>query len=291
MMRVADLSKEWQLELHMPEQRMGFVEEAQQELYGKMRAELKKLLLEQKGAASPNVLADATTSNAVVPQVENAADSAIAPTGELPQTPVSGTAPAATDSADAPAAEALAIDPLEAEVDAELAKIPDEQLHDRWSQWAKEKFDAELREKFKDETDEAVKAKLDEVLRQPNYEIAWETLARWISNEENVDLKEKLSSVEPLKFIDDENVTFQLGSDSTKTLKGRIKEIYKSAEVRSDEGNTVLIKVAIDKSQIRDLRPGAGVTAKIKCGRRSLGYAWLHEVFTFIQTKIIFRYF
>jgi multidrug efflux pump subunit AcrA (membrane-fusion protein) len=298
MMRIVDLSKEWQLELHMPDQRVGFVVKAQQELYGKMRAELKKLLLQQKRAESPNVSAEAATSNAVVPQADSAVNSALAPTGVPPQVPESSPAPSgdspppsANNPADAPATEVPAIDPLEAEVDAELAKIPDERLHDRWSQWAKGKFDAELREKFKDETDEAVKAKLDEVLRQSNYEIAWETLAAWKSTEENAEVKKILSAVEPLKFLDDENVTFILGSESTTTLKGRIKEISKSAEVRSDEGNTVLIKVAIDKSQIPNLVPGAGVTAKIKCGRTSLGYAWLHEVFTFIQTKIIFRYF
>jgi hypothetical protein len=287
MMRVADLSKEWELELHMPEQRVGFVIKAQNELYEKMRKELKKLLLEQKRADSPTVPTDATASNAP--------DSAMSPGAEAPANnpPQSSDSPAtpADNPADAPAPETPAVDPLQAEVDAELAKIPDEQLHDRWSQWAKGKTDAELREKFKDETDEAVKAKLDDVLRQPNYELAKETLAAWKSNEENAEVKEKLSSIEPLKFLDDANVTFVLGSESTKTLKGRIKEIYKSAEVRSDEGNTVLIKVAIDKSQIPNLVPGADVTAKVKCGRSSLGYAWLHEVFTFVQTKIIFKYF
>ena len=71
----------------------------------------------------------------------------------------------------------------------------------------------------------------------------------------------------------------------------RSQEIHRSAEVRGDEGNTVLIKVAIDKSDLPDLRPGATVTAQVDCGRRALGYVLLHDVIAFIQSRILFRYF
>ena len=53
----------------------------------------------------------------------------------------------------------------------------------------------------------------------------------------------------------------------------------------------MLIKVAIDKSELPDLRPGAGVTAKVYCGRRPLGYVLLQDVIAFIQSRILFRYF
>ena len=54
--------------------------------------------------------------------------------------------------------------------------------------------------------------------------------------------------------------------------QGTVSEIARSAEVHGEEGNTVLIKVAIDKKDLPDLRPGATVTAKVYCGRRSIGY-------------------
>ena len=56
----------------------------------------------------------------------------------------------ANEPAESPPAAEPADDPLAAEVDAELAKIPDEQLHDRWSQLAKAKLDAQLKEILKD---------------------------------------------------------------------------------------------------------------------------------------------
>ena len=37
---------------------------------------------------------------------------------------------------------------------------------------------------------------------------------------------------------------------------GKIKEVHRTAEVRGEEGNTVLIRVAINKDDIKDfLRP------------------------------------
>ena len=70
----------------------------------------------------------------------------------------------------------------------------------------------------------------------------------------------------------------------------RSRRSAQSAEVHGEEGNTVLIKVAINKADVTDdLRPGATVTAKIHCGRRSLGYVWFHDLMAFIQSRILFR--
>jgi multidrug efflux pump subunit AcrA (membrane-fusion protein) len=72
---------------------------------------------------------------------------------------------------------------------------------------------------------------------------------------------------------------------------GSVKEVHRSAEVRGEEGNTVLVRVAIDKNDVPDRRPGATVTAKVHCGRRSIGYAWFHDLVSFVQAKILFRVF
>ncbi len=75
------------------------------------------------------------------------------------------------------------------------------------------------------------------------------------------------------------------------THVGTIKDIHKSAEVRGEEGNTVLLRVAIDKHDLSDLRSGAAVTAKVHCGRAPIGYVWFHDLVSFIQSKVLFRIF
>lgn len=92
-------------------------------------------------------------------------------------------------------------------------------------------------------------------------------------------------------------VTYILATDPGTKLHGTVKEIQRIAEVRGEEGNTVLIKVAIDRNDIdhngkdpSNLRPGASVSAKVRCGRRSLGYVWFHDVLAFIQSRILFRF-
>jgi len=86
-------------------------------------------------------------------------------------------------------------------------------------------------------------------------------------------------------------VSYILATEPGVTREGTVAEVYRSAEVRGDEGNTVLIKVAINKDELPFLRPGATVTARIYCGRRPLGYVLLHDLIAFIQARILFRYF
>ncbi len=91
---------------------------------------------------------------------------------------------------------------------------------------------------------------------------------------------------------DDLEVEYVLASQPDRTLRGKVKEIHQAAEVRDDHGNVVLIKVAIDKSDLPPgVRPGAGVSAKVYCGRVSLVYWLLHDVIDFVRTRILFRLF
>ncbi len=90
------------------------------------------------------------------------------------------------------------------------------------------------------------------------------------------------------------SVAYSLATEPGTTLKGTVKEIKNTAEIlEKDEGNVVVIRVAINKDDIRpeDLREGAGVQGKVHCGRRSLGYVWFHDLLAFIQAKVLFRYF
>ncbi len=80
-------------------------------------------------------------------------------------------------------------------------------------------------------------------------------------------------------------VEYVLMTDPGKTHYGRIKEIHPSAELHGEAGNTVLIKVAVDKSdfQPEQLRPGATVKAKVLCGRRAVGFVWFHDLIAWLQ--------
>jgi hypothetical protein len=86
-------------------------------------------------------------------------------------------------------------------------------------------------------------------------------------------------------------VTYITATDPGAKHEGTVSEIHRSAEVRGEEGNTVLVRVAINKEDVPDRRPGATVTAQVYCGRTSIGYAWFHDLVSFVQSKILFRIF
>ena len=85
-------------------------------------------------------------------------------------------------------------------------------------------------------------------------------------------------------------VTYVLATDPDQEFEGTVKEMHLSAEVRGDEGNTVLIKTAIDKEKLPHLRPGATVNAKIYCGRCAIGYVWFHDLVSWVH-RLWFRFF
>jgi hypothetical protein len=85
------------------------------------------------------------------------------------------------------------------------------------------------------------------------------------------------------------DVEYILAVDPGTGHQGTVTEIHRSAEVRGEEGNTVLIRVAIDKRDIDQyLKQGATATAKIHCGRASIGYVWFHQLIAWTQ-KMWFR--
>lgn len=87
---------------------------------------------------------------------------------------------------------------------------------------------------------------------------------------------------------DNMRATFVLATHPGEKFEGRIIEIDRTASVRDEEGNTVLIRVAVDKSKLPELRDGSLVTARVHCGRRPLGYVLFHEVLETVQAKILF---
>lgn len=92
----------------------------------------------------------------------------------------------------------------------------------------------------------------------------------------------------------DLQVEYVLATDPDNQRYGKVREIHYAAEVHGEEGNTVKISVDIDKQDLEQadlLRPGATVTARVYCGRRSVGYVLFHDLLAWIQTRILFRVF
>ena len=72
------------------------------------------------------------------------------------------------------------------------------------------------------------------------------------------------------------NVTYILATDPSTKFQGKVCEVAESAEVRGDEGNTVLVKVAINKSDLADPPPGPASRPR----STAAGGRWVTSCFT-----------
>ena len=86
-------------------------------------------------------------------------------------------------------------------------------------------------------------------------------------------------------------VTFIVASQPGNTYRGDVTEIARAMRVDPDIGQNLLVTVAVPADQVAFRQPGTAVQAKIQCGQRSSGYVWLHGVWEFIQSEILFRFF
>jgi len=84
------------------------------------------------------------------------------------------------------------------------------------------------------------------------------------------------------------DVVFMLSSHPGEEFHGRVVEIEQTTEVRGEDGNTVLVRVEIDKKALPPLHDQVTVTAQLYCGRTSVGYAWFCDLIEAAQAKILF---
>jgi hypothetical protein len=73
------------------------------------------------------------------------------------------------------------------------------------------------------------------------------------------------------------DVGFLLATDLQTIHHGRVEAIALAAESRDGESPSVRITVRVADADPAALKAGASVVARIDCGRRSLGYVWLHD--------------
>ena len=87
----------------------------------------------------------------------------------------------------------------------------------------------------------------------------------------------------------DREVTFFATTNPNKTYKARIVEVEDHSGEHETYGSCVrAFAVFEDGKKPKDLYVGAGITAKVHCGRAPAGYAWFHELFEFVQSRLLF---
>ncbi len=176
-----------------------------------------------------------------------------------------------------------------------VAQVPDGQLAEELRRAAPQELQTEMSEALTElageAADEAVGSALQELAGKESYAEMHSGLEALLGTVPVDDFRSELSALLDDGLDDRLLTTYILATDPSVEFLGRVKEIHQRAEVRGDEGNTVLIKVAIDEHELPDLRPGATVTAKVYCGRRSIGYVWFHDAIAFVQSRILFRFF
>jgi len=84
---------------------------------------------------------------------------------------------------------------------------------------------------------------------------------------------------------EDLQVSFVLGLDAGKVHQGKIESVAFATEVDEVEGASVQMRIRIDSEEIEHLRPGASVVVRVHCGRRSIGYVWLHDLIDAVRTR------
>ena len=83
----------------------------------------------------------------------------------------------------------------------------------------------------------------------------------------------------------DLDVTFVLATDPGVKHTGKVDKVAMITEPDETENLSVLVTIAFDRKSITNLHPGAGATARIRCGQRSLGYVWLHDLIEAVRAR------
>ena len=90
------------------------------------------------------------------------------------------------------------------------------------------------------------------------------------------------------------NVEFKIGTNPNLNLKGTLaRSAVDDRGVPSEQGAPdfrAIVEIEPDQLEElqNELRSGAGATAKILCGKRSLGFVCFYQVYDFMRTKVFF---
>ena len=85
------------------------------------------------------------------------------------------------------------------------------------------------------------------------------------------------------------NTEFRVATNPNLPLEGELVRVADRAELSAATG-TPHFRAVVDANvkELSGLRPGSGVTARINCGKRSLGFVWFYQVIDFFRTQVFF---
>lgn len=84
-------------------------------------------------------------------------------------------------------------------------------------------------------------------------------------------------------------VRFQLKSSPGVDYTGHLRTVDQSTELHTTYGPAVRVTVDIDRPHdLQSPRPGTTMIGKIHCGRRSLGFVWLHDLIEEVRSRLLF---
>lgn len=95
--------------------------------------------------------------------------------------------------------------------------------------------------------------------------------------------------VREMKTNKEPKISFLLAADTSKRYHGKIVEVETSASLNADNEQFIRLKADLESSDLHIEQARTGVTAKIYCGRASLGYLWFHDIGEFIQKNVLFQ--
>ena len=79
-------------------------------------------------------------------------------------------------------------------------------------------------------------------------------------------------------------VSFILATNPSQTYAGRLERLAEITEADQHQQLSVTALVRVEASAIPHRLAGAGVVARIDCGRRALGYVWLHDLIEAVRS-------
>jgi len=279
LMRVANTIAAWQIELKMPEDRMGYIVEHLESVYDRLRGELEDTLAEQNPNATTEQI-EATAAD--VPNESLSAEIRRLRGTELLES-LKEQVPPLVEDLNKQLVETNDLIQKKLTAGTETAESDQTDLETKTDEGPSLK---ELTEKG--QMIQGVIAQLNGVLGAMSYEDARIIIEQLIPPITDATIRSELRVLLDDGYSDRLKVDFILATDPGTTHQGIVEEIHDAAEIEGEEGNTVLIKVSIDDKNLPARRPGAEVTAKVYCGRSSLAFYWFHDIIGFIQSRLLF---
>ena len=86
----------------------------------------------------------------------------------------------------------------------------------------------------------------------------------------------------------DIRVTYILLNDPQRRLEGKLLDIQRAAELLQEEGVCYRLRIAVNKEDLREPRPGAEAISRVHCGKRALGFVLFHDAWEWAQKNLFF---